>query len=152
MLECRLLGFLAMSSSVHLVIYHICKEALSSCTSAYPLKNFRRNPRYALRLFTDDAKTTSNIMASAAGLDVACKPSSTGNNTSTVPKVVSWICHNLGAITSISFVSLVSDHVGRRWGIILRSIIMIIGSIMESLTWCNPQHWAALDLTCHLIH
>jgi MFS family permease len=43
-------------------------------------------------------------------------------------------CYNLGAITSIPFVSIVSDHVGRRWSIVFGSTIMIIGSIMQGLS------------------
>ncbi|KAF1958368.1 hexose transporter-like protein [Byssothecium circinans] len=43
-------------------------------------------------------------------------------------------CYNLGALTSIPFVSIVSDHVGRRWSIIFGSTIMIIGSIMQGLS------------------
>ncbi|PVI02915.1 general substrate transporter [Periconia macrospinosa] len=42
-------------------------------------------------------------------------------------------CYNLGALTSIPFVSIVSDHVGRRWSIIMGSTIMIIGAIMQGL-------------------
>ncbi|KAF2249075.1 hexose transporter-like protein [Trematosphaeria pertusa] len=43
-------------------------------------------------------------------------------------------CYNVGAVSSIPFVSIVSDHVGRRWSIIFGSIIMIIGSIMQGLS------------------
>ncbi|KAJ4360743.1 uncharacterized protein N0V89_001310 [Didymosphaeria variabile] len=43
-------------------------------------------------------------------------------------------CYNLGALTSIPFVSIVSDHVGRRWSIVFGSVIMIIGSIMQGLS------------------
>jgi len=43
-------------------------------------------------------------------------------------------CYNLGAITSIPFVSLVSDHFGRRKSIIFGSIIMCIGAIMQGLS------------------
>jgi len=43
-------------------------------------------------------------------------------------------CYNLGALTSIPFVALVSDHVGRRWSIVFGSCIMIIGAIMQGLS------------------
>jgi MFS family permease len=43
-------------------------------------------------------------------------------------------CYNLGAISSIPFVSLVSDHLGRRKSIVLGSTIMVIGSIMQGLS------------------
>ncbi|PSN67918.1 hexose transporter-like protein [Corynespora cassiicola Philippines] len=43
-------------------------------------------------------------------------------------------CYNLGAITSIPFVSIVSDYAGRRWSIIFGSVIMIIGAIMQGLS------------------
>lgn len=33
-------------------------------------------------------------------------------------------CYNLGALTSIPFISIVSDHVGRRWSIVFGSVIM----------------------------
>ena len=40
-------------------------------------------------------------------------------------------CYNLGAITSIPFVAIVSDHLGRRKSIVLGSSIMIIGAVMQ---------------------
>lgn len=43
-------------------------------------------------------------------------------------------CYNLGALTSIPFISIVSDHVGRRWSIIFGSVIMIVGAIMQGLS------------------
>ncbi|EDU40873.1 lactose permease [Pyrenophora tritici-repentis Pt-1C-BFP] len=43
-------------------------------------------------------------------------------------------CYNLGAITSIPFVAIVSDHLGRRKSIVLGSTIMIIGAIMQGLS------------------
>ncbi|KAF2738845.1 general substrate transporter [Polyplosphaeria fusca] len=42
-------------------------------------------------------------------------------------------CYNLGALTSIPFVSILADHVGRRWSIVFGSVIMVIGSIMQGL-------------------
>jgi sugar porter (SP) family MFS transporter len=46
---------------------------------------------------------------------------------------------NLGALTSLPFVSIVSDHVGRRWSIIFGSAIMIVGAIMQGLARnCKP--------------
>ncbi|KAF2476919.1 hexose transporter-like protein [Lindgomyces ingoldianus] len=43
-------------------------------------------------------------------------------------------CYNLGALTSIPFISIVSDHVGRRWSIVFGSVVMLIGSIMQGLS------------------
>jgi MFS family permease len=43
-------------------------------------------------------------------------------------------CYNLGAITSIPFISLVSDRFGRRKSIVFGSVIMVIGSIMQGLS------------------
>ncbi|KAH6632957.1 hexose transporter-like protein [Boeremia exigua] len=43
-------------------------------------------------------------------------------------------CYNLGAITSIPFISLVSDHFGRRKSIVFGSVIMCIGAIMQGLS------------------
>ena len=43
-------------------------------------------------------------------------------------------CYNLGAITSIPFISLVSDHLGRRRSIIFGSMITVIGAIMQGLS------------------
>lgn len=42
-------------------------------------------------------------------------------------------CYNIGAVTSIPFVSIVSDHLGRRKSIVFGSAIMIIGAIMQGL-------------------
>jgi len=43
-------------------------------------------------------------------------------------------CYNLGALTSIPFISILSDHVGRRWSIVFGSVVMMIGSIMQGLS------------------
>jgi MFS family permease len=43
-------------------------------------------------------------------------------------------CYNLGALTSIPFISLLSDHVGRRWSIVFGSVVMMIGSILQGLS------------------
>ncbi len=43
-------------------------------------------------------------------------------------------CYNLGAISSIPFVAIVSDHLGRRKSIVLGSTIMIIGAVMQGLS------------------
>ncbi|KAF2657078.1 general substrate transporter [Lophiostoma macrostomum CBS 122681] len=43
-------------------------------------------------------------------------------------------CYNIGALTSIPFISLVSDHVGRRWSIVFGSVVMIIGAVMQGLS------------------
>lgn len=48
-------------------------------------------------------------------------------------------CYNLGALTSIPFISLLSDHVGRRWSIVFGSAVMMIGAIMQGLSVnCKP--------------
>lgn len=49
-------------------------------------------------------------------------------------------CYNVGAMTSIPFVPIVSDHVGRRWSIVFGSVIMIVGSIMQGLARNSEQH------------
>jgi MFS family permease len=43
-------------------------------------------------------------------------------------------CYNLGALTSIPFISLLSDHVGRRWSIVFGSVVMMIGSILQGFS------------------
>lgn len=43
-------------------------------------------------------------------------------------------CYNIGAISSIPFVSIVSDHLGRRKSIVFGSVIMIIGAILQGLS------------------
>jgi MFS family permease len=43
-------------------------------------------------------------------------------------------CYNIGALTSIPFISLVSDHVGRRWSIVFGSVVMLVGAIMQGLS------------------
>jgi MFS family permease len=43
-------------------------------------------------------------------------------------------CYNLGAISSIPLVAIVSDHLGRRKSIVLGSTIMIIGAVMQGLS------------------
>lgn len=56
-------------------------------------------------------------------------------------------CYNVGALTSIPFISLVSDRVGRRWSIIFGSTIMIIGAIMQGMsqncTYSLPHDYGA---------
>ena len=51
-------------------------------------------------------------------------------------------CYNVGAVSSIPFVPIVTDHVGRRWSIVFGSVIMIIGAIMQGLArnsqYCLP--------------
>lgn len=42
--------------------------------------------------------------------------------------------YNLGAITSLPFVPILSDHVGRRWSIIFGSVFMIGGAIMQAFS------------------
>ena len=43
-------------------------------------------------------------------------------------------CYNLGAITSIPFIALVSDHFGRRKSIVFGSLIMCVGAVMQGLS------------------
>ncbi|KAF2001777.1 general substrate transporter [Amniculicola lignicola CBS 123094] len=43
-------------------------------------------------------------------------------------------CYNLGALSSIPFISIVSDHVGRRWSIVFGSVVMMVGSVMQGLS------------------
>jgi MFS family permease len=45
-------------------------------------------------------------------------------------------CYNLGALTSIPFISIVSDHVGRRWSIVFGSTIM---SKYYRVNWYSPS-------------
>lgn len=42
--------------------------------------------------------------------------------------------YNLGAITSLPIVPIVSDHVGRRWSIMVGSIVMVVGAIMQAFS------------------
>ncbi|PGH19175.1 hypothetical protein AJ80_04144 [Polytolypa hystricis UAMH7299] len=42
--------------------------------------------------------------------------------------------YNLGAITSLPFVPIISDHVGRRWSIMFGSVVMIVGAIMQAFS------------------
>ena len=44
-------------------------------------------------------------------------------------------CYNLGAITSIPFISLVSDRFGRRKSIVFGSVIMFVGESMSCPCW-----------------
>ncbi|KAJ4320649.1 hypothetical protein N0V94_003297 [Neodidymelliopsis sp. IMI 364377] len=48
-------------------------------------------------------------------------------------------CYNLGAITSIPFVAIVSDRFGRRLSIVFGSVIMVIGAIMQGLSRSLPM-------------
>jgi MFS family permease len=42
--------------------------------------------------------------------------------------------YSLGAITSLPFVTLVSDHLGRRGSILVGSCVMIVGAVMQGLS------------------
>tara|TARA_R110002003_G_scaffold32_3_gene1914 strand:+ start:3516 stop:4034 length:519 start_codon:yes stop_codon:yes gene_type:complete len=53
-------------------------------------------------------------------------------------------CYNLGAISSIPFVAIVSDHLGRRKSIVFGSVIMMVGSIMQGLSQNCKLHSTAL--------
>ncbi|KAL1954615.1 hypothetical protein VTO42DRAFT_910 [Malbranchea cinnamomea] len=48
--------------------------------------------------------------------------------------------YNLGALTALPFVTLVSDHVGRRWSIMIGSLFMIGGAIMQAFS-VNMAMW-----------
>ncbi|KAH7413982.1 hypothetical protein DE146DRAFT_600285 [Phaeosphaeria sp. MPI-PUGE-AT-0046c] len=48
-------------------------------------------------------------------------------------------CYNLGSITAIPFVSLVSDRFGRRLSIVFGSLIMITGSLLQGLAQNLPM-------------
>lgn len=48
--------------------------------------------------------------------------------------------YNLGAITSLPFVTYVSDHVGRRGSILFGSCVMIVGAIMQAFS-VNMGMW-----------
>lgn len=39
--------------------------------------------------------------------------------------------YSMGAISALPFVSILSDHVGRRWSIIFGSLVMIVGAILQ---------------------
>lgn len=39
-------------------------------------------------------------------------------------------CYNIGAVTSIPFISIVSDYFGRRKSIVFGSVIMVIGMVL----------------------
>lgn len=39
--------------------------------------------------------------------------------------------YNIGAITALPLVSILSDHVGRRWSIVFGSSVMIVGAILQ---------------------
>lgn len=39
--------------------------------------------------------------------------------------------YSLGAITALPFVSLLSDHVGRRWSIVFGSAVMMAGAVLQ---------------------
>ena len=43
-------------------------------------------------------------------------------------------CYNIGAVTAVPFVSLVSDRLGRRLSIVFGSCIMIVGAVMQGLS------------------
>lgn len=43
-------------------------------------------------------------------------------------------CYSIGALTSLPFIALLSDHVGRRWSIVFGSCVMVIGAIMQGLS------------------
>jgi MFS family permease len=42
-------------------------------------------------------------------------------------------CYNLGGITAIPFVAIVSDHFGRRLSIVFGSVIMVVGALLQGL-------------------
>ncbi|KAL3443136.1 general substrate transporter [Aspergillus insuetus] len=48
--------------------------------------------------------------------------------------------YNLGAISALPFVSILSDHVGRRWSIMFGSLVMVGGAIMQTFS-TNVTMW-----------
>jgi len=49
--------------------------------------------------------------------------------------------YSLGAIVSLPLVPYITDYFGRRWAIILGSILMIIGSIIQTASQnCTHLH------------
>lgn len=46
----------------------------------------------------------------------------------------------IGAITAVPFVSLVTDHLGRRMSVVFGSCIMVIGAIIQGLAQ-NGKSW-----------
>jgi MFS family permease len=42
-------------------------------------------------------------------------------------------CYNLGGITAIPFVAIVSDRFGRRLSVVFGSVIMVLGALLQGL-------------------
>lgn len=42
--------------------------------------------------------------------------------------------YSLGAISSLPFVAMVSDHFGRRWSIMFGSLVMVAGAILQAFS------------------
>jgi len=56
--------------------------------------------------------------------------------------------YSLGAIVSLPLVPYVTDHLGRRWAIILGSIVMIIGSVIQAASQnCTRLHIYVAQVT-----
>ena len=42
--------------------------------------------------------------------------------------------YNLGSLTALPFVTILSDHVGRRWSIMFGSLAMVVGAVMQAFS------------------
>jgi MFS family permease len=58
--------------------------------------------------------------------------------------------YNLGSISALPFVTILSDHVGRRWSIMFGSLVMVVGAIMQAFSVNGKtNHWFRyLDKLC----
>ncbi|KAJ5821641.1 uncharacterized protein N7525_010925 [Penicillium rubens] len=48
--------------------------------------------------------------------------------------------YSLGSISALPFVTILSDHVGRRWSIMFGSMVMVVGAIMQAFS-VNVTMW-----------
>lgn len=42
--------------------------------------------------------------------------------------------YSLGCISSLPFVTVLSDHLGRRWSIMFGSLVMVVGAILQAFS------------------
>lgn len=49
--------------------------------------------------------------------------------------------YSLGAITALPFISILSDHVGRRWAIVFGSLVMVGGAILQCFSVNSTYSW-----------
>jgi MFS family permease len=57
--------------------------------------------------------------------------------------------YNLGAITALPFVSILSDHVGRRWAIMFGSLVMVVGAILQCFSVNSTLHSRKMKCLCN---